>query len=227
MKYFKALGLVLFLGLFALLGLMFAGTSFGDCVRGTYGFSTTLNPTHDTYLNVNATNYDTDASLNQYTYPADTPANSFIVQFDLSSLPSNAEITSADLSFYLYDQSGDSTYDMTSHQIINYDPVTSGATGATYDGVNAWSAFSGWSYPMGYGDVDTASDSVAVDTSYGFKTWDVTSIIQNWLDDPGSNYGILMGGDFVSSVNSYRFFRSTDYGTSAQWPKLDITYIVR
>src|SRR5205823_70595 len=99
-----------------------------------------ISPTADGFLNINATNYASSTTLNLYTWPDNKIANASVLKFDLASVPAGATISSATLSLNLTesDATGDPTYTVTVHKILNKNPHVSRATGYTYDGTNAW-----------------------------------------------------------------------------------------
>ncbi|KNZ70400.1 putative deoxyribonuclease RhsB [Thermincola ferriacetica] len=65
-----------------------------------------------------------------------------------------------------------------------------------------------------------------VDTSSGPATgwwdFDVTSLVQQWVDDPASNNGLALS---PGSGEGYKEFISCDHGTASKRPKLVYTYI--
>src|SRR5438132_1506976 len=99
-----------------------------------------IHPTGDTYLNIDAGNYATEAQLNLYTWPDAKPANAILIKFDLASIPPGSTVSSATLTLNLIasDATTDPTYTVTAHPIVNKNPVLTAATGYTYDGVNSW-----------------------------------------------------------------------------------------
>src|SRR3989440_12718333 len=60
-----------------------------------------IRPTADGFLNINATNYASSATLNVYTWPDNKIANAIVLKFDLASIPAGATISSATLNLYL------------------------------------------------------------------------------------------------------------------------------
>ncbi|MCK4825922.1 hypothetical protein KA005_59790, partial [bacterium] len=90
----------------------------------------------DTFININEGTSYTHEYLNTYTWPQDKPANSIIMKWDLSAIPSSATIQDATLYLYLSSAGGDDLYDLSVHKIINYNPVISACTGYTYNGTN-------------------------------------------------------------------------------------------
>ena len=59
-----------------------------------------LNPTGDTFLNIDSSNYKYRQSLHLYTWPNDTITNAMVIQFDLSSVPAGSAISSATLNLF-------------------------------------------------------------------------------------------------------------------------------
>jgi galactose oxidase-like protein/fibronectin type III domain protein len=191
--------------------------------------SAVIRPTGDTYLNVNAANYATDTLLNLYTWPSDTIANAIVMTFDLTSIPAGATISSAMLNLYLAasDPSPDPTYTVTVHGIVNKNPDVTRATGYTYDGVSAWTpnACCRNHIPLAQSDIGVSVDTRDVDKAIGFKQWDVTSIVQGWLSDPSTNFGLLMNSDPSKVKDRYRFFRSNEDPVTSRRPSLAVTFV--
>jgi len=185
----------------------------------------------DTYINVNTTNYASGNLLNIYTWPQDKVANAIILKWDLSAIPSSASIQNATLYLYLSGMDGgggDELYDLTVHKIINYNPVISACTGYTYDGTNSWTPNSQCynNIPMAQADIAPAEDTKSIDKTYGYKSWSVTNMVQDWVSNPAPNYGMLVNSDLVASSDSNRYFSATDSSNPDQRPKLVVTYSV-
>jgi hypothetical protein len=183
---------------------------FGDATGSDY--PGTL---EDTFINLNEENSSTHEHLNTYTWPQDKVANAIIMSWDLSAIPSSATVQSATLYLYLSSMEGtggDDLYDLTVHKIINYNPVISASTGYTYDGTNSWTPYSGLynDTPLAQADIGEAEDTKAIDKTYAYKSWSVTSMVQNWVSDSGSNYGMLVNSDPTASSGSNRYFSSTE-----------------
>lgn len=185
----------------------------------------------DTFININSTNSERDTYLGTYTWPQDKVANAIVMKWDLSAIPSSAQIHNATLYLYLSDMDGgggDDLYDLSVHKIINYNPVISACTGYTYDGTDWWTPYSGLynNIPMAQADIAQAEDTEFIDKSYGYKAWTVTKMVQDWVSNPASNYGMLINSDPVASSDSNRYFSSTESQNPDQRPKLVITYSV-
>ncbi len=197
--------------------------TFGDVTGADYPGTVS-----DTYLNINDENNVSGTTINTYTWPVNMVANAGIIKWNLSSIPSSATIQSAKLYLYLVDSGGDSTYTVSVHKIINHDPVLGSCNGYTYDGTNSWTANSQCynNIPLAQADISTAEDSQDIGTDVGYKVWDITNMVKDWVSNPATNYGVLINSDSQASQDSYRYFASSEYSDSTKRPKLVITYTV-
>lgn len=185
----------------------------------------------DTFININEENNSNSQYLNTYTWPENSIANAIIMKWDLSNIPSSATIHNATLYLYLSrmgGDGGDDLYDLSVHKIINYNPVISACNGYTYDGINPWTPYSGLynDIPLAQADIAEAEDTKSIDKTYGYKSWSVTNMVQEWVSNPDSNYGMLVNSDPVASQDSNRYFSSTESPNPDQRPKLVITYTI-
>jgi hypothetical protein len=179
----------------------------------------------DTYVNSGepTVNYSTESNIETYTWPANTVANRIIIKWDLSAIPKGATIHSATLSAYMSgteDDGGDANYDILVHRIMNHNPSISACTWNTFDGVHSWSGGA----DGGGADLAPAESSVVVGMSVGYRNWNVSQMVQEWVNDPLTNYGLMLSPDSSASSDSNRFFRSTEYSAPDQRPKLTVTY---
>jgi hypothetical protein len=180
----------------------------------------------DTYLNAGAADTNTSSnsvSLNTYTWPTDTAANRIVMNWDVSVLPQNAVVLKAKLSMYMYGYDGlggDEGYEITAHKIINNTPVVSNCTWNTYDGTNSWTGGSNG----GEQDLAPAEVSIIVDKNVGYKEFDITEMVKNWIADPSSNLGLMLNSDSIASSSSNRYFRPTEYSDPDMRPMLIIEY---
>lgn len=182
----------------------------------------------DAFININEENSSTYEYVNTYTWPQDKVANAVIMKWDLSAIPSSATIQDATLYLYLGNAGGDDLYDLTVHKIIHYNPVISACTGYTYDGTNSWTPNTQCNnnIPLAQADITAAEDAKSIDKSYGYKSWTVTNMAQDWISDSATNYGMLVNSDPVASSDSYRYFSATESSNPDQRPKLVVIYSV-
>ena len=216
-----------------------AGNSDSDSITITYTlppgsytqeFGNAENSDHigtveDTFIK---TNYDINyaaSQLNTYTWPTNTISNAIIMQWDLLALPTDAYIQSAALSLYLIESGGDDPYTLSSHKIINHDPTITECNGYTYDGINPWTD-SGLTPPLAQADIQSAVDSQDIDHTLGYKSWNITQIVRDWVSNPETNYGVLINSDPTANSDSYRYFTSSDDDNSSHRPKLIVTFFV-
>jgi len=187
-----------------------------------------IGPSGDTFLNLDGVSYATNTLLAVYTWPNDTIANAIVMKFDLASVPTGSTVSSAKLSLYLTesDATADPTYTVTAHRIINRNPNPARATGYTYDGVNAWTANACCRrhIPLAQGDISAPVDTRSIDKTAGFKQWDVTSMVQGWLNAPSTNFGLLLNSDPSKLRDRYRYFSSSEDPVASHRPYLTIAY---
>lgn len=186
------------------------------------------NTIEDTYLNIDTSINVTSTILSTYTWPAGKPANAILMKWNLSGLPADAQIQSATLGLYMTGSGGDVLYEMPVSGIINKVPIIAKSNGNTYDGTNAWtpSSLPYAGIPLAQSDIATATDAPLVDKTIGYKNWNVTSLVKDWVVTPGNNKGLLVNSSSKASADSNRVFASSEAVDATQRPKLIITYIV-
>ena len=180
----------------------------------------------DTVLSVNSTNYSTNTILTTYTWPDYQIANAILMKFDLSAIPQDATVESATLHMALVQtDSMGGTYTVSAHKIIRNNPDVTTATGYTADGTTPWTpnncCYNG--VPLAQADLSPAYDAPAIDTAAGFKQWDLTRLVQEWLQNPAANFGVILNSDASAPRDRYRFFASTEHTSESVRPYLDIT----
>jgi hypothetical protein len=110
-------------------------------------------------------------------------------------------VTSAELSLYLYNGSGTGT--------VRIFVVT----GLWNESTITWN-----NRPN---NEATASVSDSFNSVSGWKNYDVTSAVQDWLDQVKPNHGFVIRG--ASGDSFAGFYRSSDYTTATYRPKLKVT----
>ncbi|MHC4396058.1 MAG: InlB B-repeat-containing protein [Planctomycetota bacterium] len=190
---------------------------FGDAVNSDYPGSVA-----DTWSRAGfSTNFSSDVQLNTYTWPDNVIANDIIIKWDLSAIPPDATVTEATLYLYQTGSGEDLLYDLPVHKIINVNPDISTLSWETYNGVNSWTGGA----DGGQSDIAAAEDTQAVNiTSNEYKSWSVAGMVQDWVTNPSSNFGMMVNSDAVATRDSCRYFASSEVADNTRRPKLIVTY---
>jgi len=182
----------------------------------------------DTSLSINSNNYSTDPLLMTYTWPDNRPANAILMKFDLASVPPGSVVSEATLFLSLVesDAQPSPTYSMSAKKVVGRNPVIAQATGYNADAAIQWTpnACCQDSVPLAQADMSSAYATVAVDKVPGFKAWTITDMVQEWLFDPLSNFGVVLNADASKTHDHYRYFASMENAGVALRPVLRVTY---
>jgi mannan endo-1,4-beta-mannosidase len=177
-----------------------------------YGDSITINPTADTFINSGSptTNYSSNTYLAIYQWPDYTIANQVLLQFDLSSIPSNKNILSSKLRLYM---NGFEGYGGTNPVLIYAYRIT--GTLPTISTVT-WNTFEG--------TLSSALGSTSVSLSNGWVEIDVTSAVDAAYSDEVTYiyFAVDAGSNGVADTN--RRFSSNESSDSSVKPQLLVTY---
>ncbi len=184
----------------------------------------------DTSLNVNADNYSADTRLTTYTWPDYQPANAILMKFDLSQVPANAVVHEARLFLALTesDALAAPAYSVSASKVLNHNPVIALATGYSADGVTGWTPSSCChdGVPLAQSDISAPYDTQEIDKVPGFKSWTLTTMLQEWLAEPSANFGLLLGSDASKARDHHRFFASMEHPDASLRPFLQVAYSV-
>ena len=155
-----------------------------------------------------------------------------LMQFDFSSIPSNAIISSVTLTLNVNQVSSTTTDTFSLHRLTTpWGEGTSFSNGGAGSAAVApdatWSdamlGTSTWN-TLGGDFITSATQSLAMDNTTGDKVFNTTSTlvddVQNWIDGTNANNGWILIGDETES-NTTRRFGSKDQGSA---PVLSITY---
>ncbi|MDY6835137.1 MAG: DNRLRE domain-containing protein, partial [Chloroflexota bacterium] len=160
----------------------------------------------DSWINEDSpgTNYGTTSTMQVEEATFGVDKKKAFIQFDLSSIPSGAIITSATLNIYL---ESDSLLNVNCHVVNDT---------WTEIGIN-WS--NAPSYNGSYiGQIDGQ-------TGGEYKTLSgpaFTAIVQGWINDPGTNHGLALVGQAVIPLGTYTVTFTSREGANV--PSLDIIY---
>ncbi|MEA1959383.1 MAG: DNRLRE domain-containing protein [Chloroflexota bacterium] len=130
-------------------------------------------------------------------------------QFDLSSIPSTAVVTSASMGLYYYAQSGTATAGPVGVYRVTSDWIDTEVT---------WS-----DQPTAVAGPSDTEVMPAVATN-DFVWWDIVDLVRDWHDGSIDNYGVLLKDTDESTFEGYKKFYASDWGTANQRPKLTIDY---
>jgi len=129
------------------------------------------------------------------------------LQFNLETLPVGAVIANADLKLYQYNTSGTEDLSVGLHLVTE-----------------SWEENSiNWSNQSHFGTVETKVSVIAGESTW--ISWDITSLLQEWLDGSHPNHGIVLCDEEEYTGETYFSYHSSDYTTdSLLRPKLEIIY---
>jgi hypothetical protein len=175
----------------------------------------TFYPFQDAYVNEDDPDVNTGSSC--YLWVTRAPNKRTYIQFDFSSIPAGSVITSATLNLYQssYVGSGDRTYDL---YLVN----------------NSWDEETiTWNSLLGTTSGDVFTSSAIVNTSEGWKSWDVTFDVNACVNNmplPDHPYHGWMIRDHDEGISDShgRQFASRDIPAEIQhlMPKLEVIYDV-
>ena len=169
------------------------------------GETVTLYPTIDTWVNTTpgATTPNPQSQLlfvggDEFTYESYA-----LLQFDMSAIPSGAEVISAELDLW-HEYSASTTWlahDICAHQVTS--AWNASVTAATAPSINK-----------------ACLASTTVEDDWGSHIWsDVGSLVQSWVDGSSSNHGVALQQDQYSY--GFKAFQSSEGNVS---PALRVTY---
>jgi hypothetical protein len=163
--------------------------------RGTYG------TVADAYIWASEPDY-TGNWEQLYTGNVGTGRKRSLLRFDLSFLPPGAIVDSATFSIYRIDSEGNRT--------VNLYRITANWTEDTV----TWNNFGGYN--------PTVLASFAAGGS-GWKSANVTALVQGWANASYANYGLLLD-DPTTVPDEMETYYASEYGTVSQRPKLQVCY---
>lgn len=175
--------------------------------------------TKDTYLGEAAPNTNFGGEANLWMSDIAAAVVRSIIEFDLSTMAGKTPITAIfSLNYYsapAVDPVGKTIY---VYKLTPTDWVELQATWNIYKTANNWTAAGG-----DYEAVDPAGVADVVPAGFGWMDWSILDILNDALDG-GNDLELLLKFDNENS-NSQLGWRSAEYGTAADRPKLVIEYI--
>jgi len=230
---------IYFLGLTCLFLVFLVGVALADeyvFQYGLDGYEETMD-THITEYSENRNNNmggHTENECCEYD-PANTDGKSFLIWFDLSSLPTNTVVGEAALELYMTsNRNGGNEKSVAAHRLLkdwaegtgtgidgraaNQDEVCGVWTGK---GEN-WEKF-GADEP-GVDFVETADDTIEIAGDIGdWYEWNITEMCQYWVQHPDENFGaILLEPRPHAQTNGTKVFATKENATESNHPILRI-----
>ncbi len=140
-----------------------------------------------------------------------------VVAFNCSEIPNDVDINGAELAVYMYGNCAG--YDKDSYY-------------RTYKVTTDWEeSQSNWSTPWSKKGGDYAATAIDTYESKGavnnvWYTFTVTATVKEFLSNPDRNYGFIIIAEptDVKIGQQESYFRSSEYSTVSERPKLTITY---
>ena len=139
-----------------------------------------------------------------------------LLQFDLSSIPTNATIVTAKLSLYadpssIWGNAGQPTYGNNNASYLKQ--ITSAWTEAGVNYNNAPSSSAANQLLL----------AQSTSTNQDYTDIDVALFAQDWVSNPSQNFGMMI--DMITSTQyNSMMFCSSDHPTAAKRPKLEVCY---
>jgi len=156
---------------------------------------------------------DTNYADNVYFSLGNLSASVFLrgyLQFDVSSIPTDAVIVDADLKLYQYQTIGTEDFIIGLHQVTE-----------------SWEeSVITWNNQPDYLPSPESTATITVGATI-WLSWDITALLQGWVDGSIVNHGVLLKDTDEPMGNTFIRCYTSDYITiPTQCPKLDITYYV-
>jgi cysteine-rich repeat protein len=191
-----------------------------------------LVPSADTYLSANDVTYNNGGNTALHADgTTDTNRRTTLLKWDLSSIPSDATVSSASLSLYVEDASplAFNLYNMRRAWVEgtgNRAASTTSANWNTYDGSNSWGTVGAANTGSDRYDTNLWGATTSSFSSTGSKTEALNAngvgVVQGWINGSANNGLIIQ--NYSGSTNNAAFFTSREGSTTANRPTLNISY---
>ncbi len=132
-----------------------------------------------------------------------------LLQFDLSALPANASIMKAELKLYQFENVGTDNFTIAAHRVTQ-----------------SWNKSNiNWNNQPDYRFFPEYISTVSVNWHY-WQSWDITTLVQGWLNGSIPNYGVVLKTTNESLMNNVSCINSYPTEDPFYYPKLEVTYVV-
>ncbi|MFA5802818.1 MAG: DNRLRE domain-containing protein [Thermoleophilia bacterium] len=155
------------------------------------------------------------------------------VYFDLSAIPTDASVVSANMSLYQMGQGSNSTTTLDLHNFTSHDWVEGSGTGSATGNGATWNTYDGstnWTAPGGDYVAFPSVSVIAPDSVSTWETWSINNLAQVWIRTPSNggipNYGAIIKQNSENpAVSDTKSFYSSDFtGDPSLRPKLTIEW---
>lgn len=175
--------------------------------------------TQDTHIYAYAptTNYSTQAALS-IGYKQQWAS---LLRFHLSAIPVGATVTAASLEIYAWGWSGGGAVVTCGSYAIVRSTQLSQATWTEAQAGNPWGT-------AGCNNITTdrraiPESSIIVNSPQRWYTFDLTALVQSWVNGSVANNGVLIRADDPMSTSTF-YFAAAEHSVAAERPRLVITY---
>ena len=195
----------------------------------------TLYAAKDNWLRASqaTTNYGGATTLSMN--PNGTNSQFALLQWDLSSIPTNATINTASLTFYVTDVSPNTYYLYNLKRswvegtgTTDNTPSTTSSNWNTTDGVTTWGTGGAQNTTSDRNNTNLWGAGTSTFTSLGDATVALNpsgvGVVQEWYNTPASNFGLTIQNPATAS--NYLIVASKEATTEAQRPRLNINYCI-
>jgi uncharacterized protein (DUF1697 family) len=155
-----------------------------------------------------SSNFGDDPQLFVVDYTSPSTARTYI-EFDLSTIPSNAVIVDANLELFYY----------------IFDHADQPEVGV-YQVAYSWDDMTiSWSNQPAFSTV--AEDVLPLGpATNAFVNWNIKNLVQRWVSSTTTNHGVVLKAtsELGTSARLFAKFRSSDWGNSSERPRLIVSY---
>jgi hypothetical protein len=144
--------------------------------------------------------------------------NRTLLQFDLSSIPSDALVSSATLSLWVKEVK-DGNVSINARALTNSWNEAQVTWKARDKAANLLWTTQGGDYDAGVLD----TEALTVGAKNVWAAWNVTSAAAGWVANPSGNLGVILESPVTTPKNETKF-KGSDDGTASQRPKLEVCY---
>ncbi len=201
---------------------------FGDAVGSDFP-GTIL----DTFANLNHQINAESESISLWSWSStqlNTPANTVILKTNFDSLPQNAIIHDARLFLYQVGATGEQNYSCGVHKITGKSPKIEEVTGYDADQNIPWTTveedMTENAIPLGLADIAPAEDTIDVPIKEGLHSWEITTMVQDWVAKPQDNKGLLIAGGSTTSETG-RVFAASENQAENRRPRILLSYSIK